>query len=106
MTSVIQFSYRENGTKLTIIYDDNGVGIDPEIKKRLFMRGNGLNHGYGLFLIREILAITGISIVETGEPGKGARFEITIPTGAYRFTTTRKVTNGNTSQESKTTGIG
>jgi PAS domain S-box-containing protein len=105
-TSLIQFSYRENGTKLTIIYDDNGVGIDPEIKKRLFMRGNGLNHGYGLFLIREILAITGISIVETGEPGKGARFEITIPTGAYRFTATRKVTNGNTSQESKTTGIG
>jgi hypothetical protein len=70
------------------------------------MRGNGINHGYGLFLIREILAITGISIVETGEPGKGARFEITIPTGAYRFTATRKVTNGNTSQESKTTGMG
>ena len=105
-TSTIQFSYRENGTKLTIIYDDNGVGIDPEIKKRLFMRGNGLNHGYGLFLIREILAITGISIIETGEPGKGARFEITIPTGAYRFTEARKVTNGNTSQESKTTGMG
>jgi signal transduction histidine kinase len=105
-TSTIQFSYRENGTKLTIIYDDNGVGIDPEIKKRLFMRGNGLNHGYGLFLIREILAITGISIIETGEPGKGARFEITIPTGAYRFTEARKITNGNTSQESKTTGMG
>jgi PAS domain S-box-containing protein len=104
--SIIQFSYRENGTKLTIIYEDNGVGIDPEIKKRLFMRGNGLNHGYGLFLIREILAITGISITETGEPGKGARFEITIPKGGYRFTTARKVTNGNTSQESKTTGIG
>jgi PAS domain S-box-containing protein len=105
-TSVIQFSYRENGTKLTIIYEDNGVGINPERKKRLFMRGNGLNHGYGLFLIREILAITGISITETGEPGKGARFEITIPTGAYRFTATRKVTNGNTSQESKSTGMG
>jgi PAS domain S-box-containing protein len=105
-TSLIQFSYRENGTKLTIIYEDNGVGIDPEIKKRLFMRGNGINHGYGLFLIREILAITGISIIEDGEPEKGARFEIAIPTGAYRFTATRKVTNGNTSQESKTTGIG
>ena len=105
-TSSIQFSYRENGTKLTIIYDDNGVGIDPEIKKRLFMRGNGINHGFGLFLIREILAITGISIDESGEPGKGARFEITIPTGAYRFTATRKVANGNTSQESKTTGMG
>jgi PAS domain S-box-containing protein len=105
-TSVIQFSYRENGSKLTIIYEDNGVGINPERKKRLFMRGNGLNHGYGLFLIREILAITGISIVETGEPGKGARFEITLPTGVYRFTAGRKITNGNTMQESKTTGLG
>jgi signal transduction histidine kinase len=104
--SMIQFFYRENGNKLTVIYEDNGVGIDPETKKRLFMRGNGLNHGYGLFLIREILAITGISIVETGEPGKGARFEITIPTGAYRFTAARKITNGNTTQESKTTGLG
>jgi PAS domain S-box-containing protein len=105
-TSVIQFSYRENGNKLTIIYEDNGVGIDPEIKKRLFMRGNGLIHGYGLFLIREILAITGISIIETGEHGKGARFEISLPTGIYRFIAARKITNEKTTQESKTTGLG
>jgi sensor histidine kinase regulating citrate/malate metabolism len=103
---VIQFSYRENGNKLTIIYEDNGVGIDPEIKKRLFMRGNGLIHGYGLFLIREILAITGISIIETGEHGKGARFEISLPTGIYRFIAARKITNEKTTQESKTTGLG
>lgn len=31
-------------------------------------------HGFGLFLLQEILAITGISITENGEPGKGARF--------------------------------
>ena len=105
-TSVIQFSYRENGDKLTIIYEDNGVGIDPETKKRLFMRGAGKNNGYGLFLIREILAITGISIDETGEPGKGARFEIVIPGGAYRFTTAQKITNEKTTQESKTSGLG
>jgi hypothetical protein len=36
-------------------------------------------------LIREILAITGTTIVETGEPGKGARFEITWPVGQYRI---------------------
>ncbi|WP_424061443.1 hypothetical protein [Methanoregula sp.] len=40
----------------------------------------------GLYLVREILAITGIQIKETGEPGKGARFEITVPRGSYRFT--------------------
>ena len=39
----------------------------------------------GLFLAREILSVTGITIRETGEPGKGARFEISVPKGAYRF---------------------
>jgi len=34
--------------------------------------------GLGLFLSREILAITGITITETGEPGNGARFEIAV----------------------------
>jgi len=41
-----------------------------------------------LFLSQEILSITGITITETGEPGKGARFEITVPKGGYRFTAT------------------
>jgi hypothetical protein len=38
-----------------------------------------------MFVSREILSITGISIRETGTPGKGARFEIRVPKGAYRF---------------------
>ena len=41
--------------------------------------------GMGLFLSREILAITGITLRENGEPGKGARFEITVPKGAWRI---------------------
>jgi len=90
-TSVIQFSSRENGDKLTIICEDNGVGIDTETKKHLFLRGYGKNNGYGLFLIREILAITGITIIENGEHGKGARFEITVPKEAYRFTAEQKI---------------
>ena len=38
-----------------------------------------------LFLAREILSITGITIHETGTYGKGARFELAVPKGAYRF---------------------
>jgi hypothetical protein len=38
-----------------------------------------------MFVSREILSITGISIRETGTPGKGARLEIRVPKGAYRF---------------------
>lgn len=91
-TSVIQFSYREKGDTLNIICEDNGVGIDRETKKHLFKRGYGKHTGFGLFLIREILSITGILIDENGEPGKGARFEITVPQGSYRFAPDQKST--------------
>lgn len=105
-TSLIQFTCRENGDKVTIIYEDDGIGIDAETKKHLFKRGHGKNNGYGLFLIREILAITGISLTENGEPGKGARFEITVPFGSYRFAATIETNSGNTPEEIRSTGSG
>ena len=71
---------------LVIVVEDNGTGIAGEDKIRLFTKGFGKNTGLGLFLSREILAITGITITENGEPGKGARFEILVPPDAYRFT--------------------
>ena len=43
---------------------------------------------FGSYPMREILAITGITITENGTPGKGARFEIAVPKGMYRFTGT------------------
>jgi signal transduction histidine kinase len=60
----------------------NRAGISAGDKQRLF----GHHTGFGLFLSREILSITGMTITETGEPGKGARFEILVPNGGYRFT--------------------
>jgi PAS domain S-box-containing protein len=71
---------------LCIIVEDDGVGIPPDRKEFIFEKGYGRNTGYGLFLAREILAITGISIRETGEPGAGARFELHVPEGKYRRT--------------------
>jgi len=97
-TSVVQFSYHENGDSLTIVCEDNGGGIDRETKKHLFKRGYGKNTGFGLFLIREILSITGITIDENGEFGRGARFEITVPNGAYRFTTNQKISDPKTTE--------
>jgi len=73
----------DNG--LAVIWEDNGVGIFDEDKERIFDRGFGKNTGLGLFLVREILSLTGITIKETGSAGNGARFEITISEGAYRF---------------------
>jgi hypothetical protein len=36
-------------------------------------------------MAREILAITELTIHETGEPGKGARYEIHVPKRFYRL---------------------
>jgi len=84
MTS-IRVTSAESDKGLVIVFEDDGVGISDPDKKRLFKRGFGKNTGFGLFLSREILSITGISITETGIFGKGARFEMTIPKGAYRL---------------------
>ncbi|HMK15616.1 MAG TPA: sensor histidine kinase, partial [Methanomicrobiales archaeon] len=59
--------------------------VPPEEKELIFRRGTGRNTGYGLFIAREILSITGLSLTETGTFGEGARFEIRVPEGAYRF---------------------
>jgi PAS domain S-box-containing protein len=77
------FSSRKSGKTLILICEDNGVGVPEDQKELIFKRGIGKNTGMGLFLTREILEITGISICETGVSGKGARFEIHIPPGGY-----------------------
>ncbi len=82
--SKMDFSCRESEKGLIIIYRDNGVGISAEDKGKLFQKGFGKNTGLGLFLSREILSITGLTIRENGEPGKGACFEMTVPSGGYR----------------------
>jgi len=81
----ITFSLLETPDGLVISYIDNGIGIPPEDKARLFRKGFGKNTGLGLFLSREILSITALSIRETGTPGSGVRFEIIAPKGKYRF---------------------
>jgi PAS domain S-box-containing protein len=80
----IDISATETGSGLVIVCQDNGTGIPATEKERIFGRGYGRHSGFGLFLAREILGITGISIRETGEPGAGARFEILAPRGVYR----------------------
>ncbi|MFA6224727.1 MAG: sensor histidine kinase [Methanoregula sp.] len=85
MTRIHIFCH-ETDKGLVLICEDDGVGISAEDKKYLFKRGFGKHTRLGLFLTREILEITFITIRETGEPGKGARFEMLMPKGAYRFT--------------------
>jgi PAS domain S-box-containing protein len=83
--TAISFSIQKSADALKIVYEDNGIGIPAENKEKIFIRGFGKHTGLGLFLIREILSITGITIAETGEYGKGARFEINVPKDRFRL---------------------
>ena len=81
----IQFGYGESPSGLTLTCEDDGAGIAPDDKENIFLKGGGSHSGLGLFLVREILNITDLAIRETGEHGRGARFEISIPPGNYRI---------------------
>jgi len=80
----ITFGVDEKQKELVIFCEDDGVGIPDAEKTQIFGHGFGKNTGIGLFLSREILSITGLSISETGIFGKGARFEIRVPGEKWR----------------------
>jgi PAS domain S-box-containing protein len=82
---LITASYEPDTGGILIVFADDGGGIPADLKETIFERGYGKNTGLGLFLVREILSITGISIQEKGTPGSGARFEILIPGGCFRI---------------------
>lgn len=84
--TVVRVSCQREQEALTILVEDNGPGIPAADKERIFMREYAGRGGTSLFLAREILSVTDITLRETGEPGHGARFEITVPEGKYRFT--------------------
>jgi len=84
--TMIRFSVESSNEDKIIVFEDDGAGVAAPDKEKIFERGFGKNTGLGLALSREILHITGITIKETGEPGKGARFEMTVPKGMWRVT--------------------
>lgn len=84
LTRIDITSYEAN-TGLLIKIKDDGVGIPDDQKKLIFERGFGKNTGYGLFLTREILSISSITISEQGSFGDGCLFVIDVPKGKYHI---------------------
>ena len=83
--TAVRFSAEEAGEDgLVIVCEDDGVGVPADAKERIFERGYGANTGLGLYLAREALGLTGITIAETGVPEAGARFELAVPPGGWR----------------------
>ena len=64
---------------------DNGQGIRPEDRPRLFVefsrlgRGDVTGHGLGLSIVRRIIDRLGGSVGVESEPGQGSRFWFSLP---------------------------
>ncbi len=80
----ISVTFQEQGERGVLVITDNGVGVPASRKERIF-EYSGKETGFNLFLSREILSITGLSIRENGEEGTGARFEILVPGNTWRM---------------------
>jgi signal transduction histidine kinase len=80
----ISVEYEKREGDLVLMYRDDGVGVPATDKNRIFQKGFGKNTGLGLFLTREILSITGLSIQECGVFSEGVLFLILAPDGFWR----------------------
>ena len=80
----IRCYYTRTVDEVVIFFEDNGVGIPADKKEEIF-RHHYLTGGFPLTLARDILSITDMAIVETGVSGQGARFEIHVKKGFFRF---------------------
>jgi PAS domain S-box-containing protein len=81
-TTTIRVHYEKmDDDSLKLVYEDDGVGISFENKLSLFKEGfsTGGSTGFGLFLTKRMIDVYSWRIEENGEPGKGAKFTITIP---------------------------
>jgi signal transduction histidine kinase len=67
VTLYLDYSAEEH---VSLILEDNGVGLDPE----------GLGEGFGIIGLRERVKILGGDLTITSEHAQGARLEVRIPT--------------------------
>jgi two-component system sensor histidine kinase DctS len=78
----IYVSIEQHEELLSILIEDNGMGIPKEVESLIFNEGfstkDGSNRGIGLFLIHEIVAKANGTIQVESNPGKGTTFIITF----------------------------
>jgi len=77
--SQIRVYYEKGEDQLKLVYEDDGIGIADDEKEKIFKEGYGKGTGYGLYLIKKMCETYSWTIRETGKPGKGAQFTMTIP---------------------------
>lgn len=81
---VITLSLRCEGDEAVITVQDNGCGIDPAIRDRIFERSfttrpDDGGMGLGLYIVRSVAQEHGGSVSVDSVPGQGAAFHIRLP---------------------------
>ena len=79
--------YEQKNEDIIVVIEDNGVGVEDSMKRKIFEREFKKTRGIGLFLAKEILSVTSITLAETGRYQKGARFEMTVHADNWRIIT-------------------
>jgi signal transduction histidine kinase len=79
---------RDEADRAVLTVEDEGPGLTPEDRAKLFQRGVRLtarptgsepSTGYGLAIARDLTTRMGGSLECESTPGKGARFSVTLP---------------------------
>jgi len=81
---MLKIATRTAGSHVVLTVEDNGIGMDQEVLKRIFVpffttkdvhEGTGL----GLPVVHGIVTSHGGTIAVRSAPGRGSRFEIRLP---------------------------
>ncbi len=73
---------RGNGDLLEILVADQGAGFDPAILDQFAAKDPAATGGFGLFSLRQRLALLGGRLDAESSPGTGTRMVMRIPLGA------------------------
>ena len=82
----IEVEYRVREKSIDITVKDNGAGISPALLPRIFeltcTTGGKSRFGFGLAIVRKLVEAHGGTVrAESGGPGQGAIFTVTLPHG-------------------------
>ena len=81
----IRIWFKETAEGLTLFYQDNSTGIPMNQKESLSAGTIIKAEDFFMAFVHDILEFSGMGIRETGEPGGGVCFEISVPKDRYRF---------------------
>lgn len=84
--AIIEIKLRSEGNNIIFSVKDNGIGITPDLQKKIFNKfERGVSSrsygglGLGLFIVHEIIKSHGGAVTVESLPGKGAEFIFKVP---------------------------